>query len=101
MNLLVLYERVKNTLSEIDRIIELGVSEGIDCTMLEVGKRSLLGFLSELVESLEYKAERAEYYGEDLDDVGKEDLYNLIEEVGYEHVASLFDVKGLLREGGI
>lgn len=99
MNLLILYEKTEEMVSGADDLIGLGTAEDIDCTKLVAVKQLLLGFLLELSQSLTYKVEKSEYYGDDLDDVGKEDLYRMIEEVGYEQVSTLFDnVEDLLSE---
>jgi len=99
MNSLVLYNSIYELIHKIDELKNFCISEEIDTTKLAGVEYLLTGFLTDLEQTLSYKMERNEYYGDDLDEVGKEDLYSMIKEIGYDQVAATFDnVNEILAE---
>jgi len=98
MNVLTLYNEIVDILERIDGLVSLAVSEEIDCSELSTVKSLLSTFLASIEQGLGYKADRNMYYGDPLDEEGRGELKTLIKELGYDEVASMFDVADLLEE---
>ena len=82
--------QMEEALHEIDQWINSCFESDIDCSFLTIAKEALTSQIAGIKQTLVYKMEYYELYGEPVDEIGIEGIRALIEELGYEQVLSLF-----------
>lgn len=81
---------IEEALHTIDMCINACSESAIDYTSLFSAKEALISQLASIKQTLTYKMEQYEAYGEPLDEVGLEEIRASIEEIGYDQVRLLF-----------
>lgn len=81
---------IEEALHKIDMCINACLDTTIDYTFLSLAKDALTNQLAGIKQTLTYKMEQYEAYGEPLDEVGLEEIRASIEEIGYDQVRLLF-----------
>lgn len=82
--------RMDEALQEVDQWINSCFEAAIDCSFLMIAKEALTNQIEGIKQTLAYKMEYYELYGEPVDIEGIDSLKALIEELGYEQVLWLF-----------
>lgn len=95
----IVYE-LEEALHKIDMCLNACLDSRIDYTFLSLAKEALANQIAGIKQTLSYKMDQYEAYGEPLDEVGIGGLRASIEEVGYDQVRALFgdSVDAALRE---
>lgn len=81
---------LEEALHKIDVCIDACFVIDVDYNFLVLAKEALTSQIAGIRQTLAYKMEQYEAYGEPLDDIGIESLKASIEEIGYDQVRSLF-----------
>jgi len=91
---------LEEALRKIDSCTETCFGADVDYTFLSIAKDALISQIAGIKQTLAYKMEQYDAYGEPLDDIGVEGLRDAIAEVGYDEVQSLFgaDIDDALSE---
>lgn len=88
--MLYIVQQMEEVLVKLDQWANRCYEEGIDCGYLLVAENALLNQITVAKESLIYKMEQYDLYGEPLDDTDVDEIKVLIEEIGYDSVLALF-----------
>lgn len=81
---------LEEALRKIDACIYVCFDAGVDYTFLSLAKEAITNQLEGIKQTLVYKMDQYEIYGEPIDETGIESLRESIAEVGYDQVRSLF-----------
>lgn len=90
MMLCMIEQQMEAMLLELDQWANRCYEADIDCGYLLVAENALANQITVMKQSLVYKMEQYNLYGEPMDDADADELKTLIDEIGYDHVRSLF-----------
>ena len=90
MTLLQAVFEFEEALRKIHSCTETCFGADVDYTFLSLAKDALISQIAGIKQTLAYKMEQYDAYGEPLDEIGVEGLRAAIAEVGYDEVQSLF-----------
>ena len=81
---------LEEALRKIDACTDACFDSYVDYTFLSLAKDALTSQIAGIKQTLAYKMEQYDAYGEPLDDIGVEGLRATIDEIGYDTARSLF-----------
>lgn len=81
---------LEEALRKIDACTEACFGAEVDYTFLSLAKDALISQIAGIKQTLAYKMEQYDAYGEPLDDIGVDGLRDAIDEIGYDEIRSLF-----------
>lgn len=81
---------LEEALRKIDACTETCFGADVDYTFLSLAKDALISQIAGIKQTLVYKMEQYDAYGEPLDEIGVDGLRAAIDEVGYDEIRALF-----------